>query len=100
MVRHRHVKLRTHLHLVQKLRMGGAKLLTYHTLSWRARDLYKEGAFSTISFTIPNFYFSNLTMHVEGDFRKLDVKLWRRKALDREEWASIVREAKAKLKGP
>jgi hypothetical protein len=37
---------------------------------------------------------------VEDDLRKLDVKRWRMKALDREEWASIIREAKAKLKGP
>jgi hypothetical protein len=36
----------------------------------------------------------------ETRIRKLDVKRWRRKALDREEWASIIREAKAKLKGP
>jgi len=28
------------------------------------------------------------------------VKRWRLKALDREEWASIIREAKGKLKGP
>ena len=38
--------------------------------------------------------------NVEDDLRKLGVKQWRTKALDREEWASIVREAKAKLKGP
>ena len=38
--------------------------------------------------------------NVEGDLRKLGVKRWRTKALDREEWASIIREAKAKLKGP
>ena len=37
---------------------------------------------------------------VEDDLRKLSVKRWRAKALDREEWASIIREAKAKLKGP
>ena len=37
---------------------------------------------------------------VEDDLRKLGVKWWRMKALDREEWASIIREAKAKLKGP
>ena len=37
---------------------------------------------------------------VEDDLRKLGVKRWRVKALDREEWASIIREAKAKLKGP
>jgi hypothetical protein len=37
---------------------------------------------------------------VEDDLRKLGVKRWRAKALDREEWASIVREAKVKLKGP
>jgi hypothetical protein len=37
---------------------------------------------------------------VEDDLRKLGVKRWRTKALDRVEWASIVREAKAILKGP
>jgi hypothetical protein len=37
---------------------------------------------------------------VEDDLRKLGVKRWRTKALDRVEWASIVKEAKAKLKGP
>jgi hypothetical protein len=30
----------------------------------------------------------------------LGVKRWRTKALEREEWASIIKEAKAKLKGP
>ena len=38
--------------------------------------------------------------NVEDDLRKLSVKRWTAKALDREEWASIIREAKAKLKGP
>ena len=37
---------------------------------------------------------------VEDDLRKLGVKRWRAKALDREEWAAIIGEAKAKLKGP
>jgi hypothetical protein len=37
---------------------------------------------------------------VEDDLRKHGVKRWRAKALDREEWASIIREVKAKLKGP
>ena len=37
---------------------------------------------------------------VEDDLRKLGVKRWRAKALDRDEWASIIREAKVKLKGP
>jgi len=37
---------------------------------------------------------------VEDDLRKLGVKRWRTKALDREKWVSIIREAKAKLKGP
>ena len=37
---------------------------------------------------------------VEDNIRKLGVKGWRTKALDREEWASIIREAKVKLKGP
>jgi len=34
------------------------------------------------------------------DKDKLGVKRWRAKALDREEWATIIRETKAKLKGP
>jgi hypothetical protein len=37
---------------------------------------------------------------VEDDLRKLDVKRWRAKGLDRVEWASVLREAKGKLKGP
>jgi hypothetical protein len=37
---------------------------------------------------------------VEDDLRKLGVERWRTKALDRVEWASIVREGKGKLKGP
>jgi hypothetical protein len=37
---------------------------------------------------------------VEDDLRKPGVKRWRTKALNRVEWASIVREGKAKLKGP
>jgi hypothetical protein len=37
---------------------------------------------------------------MEDDLRKLGVKRWRTKELDREDWASIIREAKAKLKGP
>jgi len=37
---------------------------------------------------------------VEDELRKLGVKRWRTKALDRKKWASIIREAKAKLKVP
>jgi len=40
------------------------------------------------------------TNNVEDDLRKLGVKRWRTKASNREEWASIIRETKAKLKGP
>jgi len=36
---------------------------------------------------------------VEDDLRMLGMKRWRTKVLNREEWASIIREAKAKLKG-
>ena len=36
---------------------------------------------------------------VEDDLRNPSVKRWTVKALDREECASIIREAKAKLKG-
>jgi len=36
---------------------------------------------------------------VEDDLRELGVKRWRTKVLDREEWASIIRETKARLKG-
>jgi hypothetical protein len=38
--------------------------------------------------------------NVEDDLRKLGVKRWRTKVLDRVKWASIVREGKGKLKGP
>jgi hypothetical protein len=37
---------------------------------------------------------------VEDDLRKLGVKRWRPKALDRVEGASIIREGKGKLKRP
>jgi len=37
---------------------------------------------------------------VEDELRKLGVKRWKTKALEREEWASIIKKAKAKLKGP
>jgi hypothetical protein len=37
---------------------------------------------------------------VEYDLRKLGVKRWRTDALEGEEWASIIKEAKGKLKGP
>jgi hypothetical protein len=36
---------------------------------------------------------------VEDNLRKLSVKHWRIKAMEREEWASIIKEAEAKLKG-
>ena len=36
---------------------------------------------------------------VEDDLRNPSVKRWTVKALDREEWASLIRKAKAKLKG-
>jgi hypothetical protein len=37
---------------------------------------------------------------VEDDLKKSGVKRWRTRALEREEWASIIKEAKARLKGP
>jgi hypothetical protein len=37
---------------------------------------------------------------VEDDLRNMGIKRWRIKALDRVEWASIIKETKAKLKGP
>jgi hypothetical protein len=37
---------------------------------------------------------------VEDDLRKLGVERWRTKALEREEWASNIKEATAKLKEP
>jgi len=36
---------------------------------------------------------------VEDDLRMLGVKRWRTKALEREEWASIIKETKVKLNG-
>ena len=38
--------------------------------------------------------------NVEDDLRKLGVRRWRMKTTERDEWASIIREVKAKLKGP
>jgi hypothetical protein len=37
---------------------------------------------------------------VEEDLRMLGVKRRRKKALEREEWAFVIKEAKIKLKGP
>jgi hypothetical protein len=36
---------------------------------------------------------------VEDDLRNMGIKRWRVKALERDEWATIIKEAKAKLKG-
>jgi hypothetical protein len=36
---------------------------------------------------------------VEEDLRNIGIKRWRIKALDKAQWASIIKEAKAKLKG-
>jgi hypothetical protein len=36
---------------------------------------------------------------VEDDLRNMGIKRWKIKALDRVEWASIIKEAKAKQKG-
>jgi hypothetical protein len=38
-----------------------------------------------------------LTDDVEFDLRNMGVKWWRRSTSDRIEWASVVREAKAKF---
>ena len=37
---------------------------------------------------------------VEEDMQQLGMKRRRKKALDRKEWASVIREAEARLKGP
>jgi hypothetical protein len=37
---------------------------------------------------------------VEEDLRMFGVKRWRSKALEREEWGFVIKEAKVKLKGP
>jgi hypothetical protein len=37
---------------------------------------------------------------VEEDLRNMGIKRWIIKALDRVEWASIIKECKAKLKEP
>jgi len=63
----------------------------------RKRNKDKDMALATWNVRRPRLRWIN---DVEDDLRKLGVKRWRTKALDREEWASIIREAKAKLKGP
>jgi hypothetical protein len=37
---------------------------------------------------------------VEEDLRMLGVKIWRRKALEREEWEFVIKGTKVKQKGP
>jgi hypothetical protein len=37
---------------------------------------------------------------LEEDLSNMGTKRWRIKMLDRVEWASIIKEAKAKLRGP
>jgi hypothetical protein len=37
---------------------------------------------------------------VEADIKALGIKRWRIRAQDRKEWLAILRETKAKLKGP
>jgi hypothetical protein len=37
---------------------------------------------------------------VEEDLMNMGIERWRIKGLDRAEWASVIKEAKAKLKGP
>jgi hypothetical protein len=37
---------------------------------------------------------------VEKDLREVKVKRWRQKAVDRKEWASVIREAKALRRPP
>jgi len=36
---------------------------------------------------------------VRNDLREMKFKRWRQKAVDREEWASVIKEAKA-VRGP
>jgi transcription termination factor 2 len=37
---------------------------------------------------------------VKADIKALGIKRWRIRAQDRKEWSAILRDAKAKLKGP
>jgi hypothetical protein len=37
---------------------------------------------------------------VEADIKTLGIKIWRIRAQGRKEWSAILREAKAKPKGP
>ena len=37
---------------------------------------------------------------VQDDLKKADIERWGLKALDRNDWTAVMREAKARLKGP
>jgi len=62
----------------------------------RKRNKDKDMKLATWNVRRPRLRWIN---DVEDDLRKLGVKRWRTKALEREEWASIIKVAKAKLKG-
>ena len=50
----------------------------------------------------PGLYLSELRWFddVQADLKKAEIKRWRLKALDQNDWAAVMREAKARLKGP
>jgi len=79
--------------------------------TWNVQSLYRPGALARMN--VKKIFERKLEGRrggrrprprwindVEDDLRELGVKRWRTKELEREEWASIIKEAKDKLKGP